>query len=944
MATVGDERQLLKKGLEQDGMVRGVWAQNMWLARGAVSVRPGWGVRSELDTTLINTSSYNSSTASDNSHISLSESNYREHLGSALVESNFGNTQIVSVFRGKLNPGNLGLDPRNETVENLFCVRIFDLTTGRTWEEPLCRTTSEMAGGKTKVTSTSLASHPSEWYGTYETSFEVDHTGFVSSDFESEWFFHVSRGFVYFGCPSVGVFLYRPTDFGKIRLAQTATASRFDWLKGHSESGLVLKIHFTEGVFADGFIYADQSNISKIVAATSFRGRMAYATDYEIWFSDVGRPNNVVAKNFIAVPSSEKVTAMQEFKGNLIIFTRSETFVYVPSEGFIVSQGRPPLKVSESVGCIGPQAITMIEDDLAWVSYSGVFSTPDGRTLRELSEPIRAFWGNHGLMTNPMTSYYEANAGFADINGVNPPRTLLSFDPKRVTLAYNHDKRALIMGSPNINGCWSFTGLWSWWPMESSVSKDGAGNPIVACQQNLTNPWVLATNDSIYCVAGMDTSIVSDATETVISNADLTYPVAPITSKALPTTANSYVVCQLGYGGALDRSSYKEDHRNVSGHYLPVLRPDPAFDSGVFYFDEPYIEKDTTTGVEKYWVPVSLVPPSNTLLGGNPINSYELFFQFDNTEWNAEPNASGNIALRISTERLTSHTAPNALVANTTDAAGAASNTGDHIHIKFDGTTATIPASSWTYQPNLNITEKRKNPLFEIGFLKSTASSVNGFFIWPKSVAGPINVNVKSSTHTVNPVGMLVWAKHFIGTADSHNDNAKVQAVDWAYKSDEESNGPLQIKARGIYAKMNSRGRGLQANRVVPNWVWGLYNVVLGSDSKEYTSQIVDYDDNIQKIENKTTIRSRFRTVACAAMSKRTFSSGPTWGNRTTPADGNYLIDDQQTDDIATSDSVKGQRISYMVFGFIQDRAESLSLQSLLGVFRLGGRRRRTGR
>ena len=165
------------------------------------------------------------------------------------------------------------------------------------------------------------------------------------------------------------------------------------------------------------------------------------------------------------------------------------------------------------------------------------------------------------------------------------------------------------------------------------------------------------------------------------------------------------------------------------------------------------------------------------------------------------------------------------------------------------------------------------------------------------------------------------------------------------------SNGPIQIRARGIYARLNSRGRGLQSNRIVPNWVWGLYNVILGSDSKDYSSQVIDYDENIQKIENKLTIRSRLRDITLN-MVTRTFgdSSAGTgkalWGRGSAghEAAGNYLIDDQETDEIATSDSIKGNRISYMVFGFVQDRAEGLSIQRLIGVFRPGGRRRRTGR
>lgn len=935
MATPGEERELIQAGVQQEGEIRSTWAQNLWENEGTLSVRPGWGVLSELDTTLSNNIGAGDQ-AAGNSHMAVVGSGYDKLLGSCLVETNFGNKQIMSVFTGVFFSGDLAADPRNEIQDRYYAVRIYDLTTNRSWEEILYRYTAEMVGGNRIITDAKAASHPSEWYGTYETSFTKNNSNFKSSDFDSNWFFHVTRGFVYFGSASSGIYVYRPADFQYYKHQQLSTSSKFDWLKGESESSLVSKIHFTNGLFADGFIYADQNNINKVVAATSFRGRMAYATEYEIWFSDVNRPNNVIARNFISLPSRKQVTAMYEHMGNLIIFTATEMFLYIPSEGTIVSQGRPPIKISESIGCVGQQAITKFGDSLVWVAHSGIYTSVDGRSFSELSQQIKSFWSGNGLMTNPMTSYYEANNGWVNIDTVTPPRTLIEFDPDRVTLAYNEKNRALIMGCPNVNGCWVFSGIWSWWPMESVVSKDGAGNPIVSSAQNLLDPWVLADNDDIFAVCGIDLSPVTDSTTTVISATELALPAA-LTDipTALPGNTKSFVICDLGRGGGLDRSSDKEDERIAFGRYIPVVRSNTDMSSGIFYFEEPYLEKDHTTGTERYWFPVYMVPPEASVLGGNPVFNYELLFSFDNTEWDAEPNASSDITLRYYPERLVSHSAAGAVVAKTTDAAAVPNANGDHIHILFDGSAAA--AASWTYQPNINVAQRRKNPLFEMSLKKLTTNSVNGFAMFPKRSI------IKSTTTTVSPVPIYLWLKQFVGSADSHNSNAKAQAVDWAYKSEELSGGPSQIRARGIYATVNSYGRGLQANRVVPNWVWGLYNVILGSDSKDYSSQIVDYDLNIQRIENKTALRSRLRNAA-GSMVQRIFNGDATWGGTGDSSHGNYLIDDSQTDSIATSDSVKGHRISYMVFGFIQDRAEGLTLQRLLGVFRRGGTRRRTGR
>ncbi len=60
-------------------------------------------------------------------------------------------------------------------------------------------------------------------------------------------------------------------------------------------------------------------------------------------------------------------------------------------------------------------------------------------------------------------------------------------------------------------------------------------------------------------------------------------------------------------------------------------------------------------------------------------------------------------------------------------------------------------------------------------------------------------------------------------------------------------------------------------------------------------------------------------------MQKRLFSGNlaatatvPLWGVNATPTSGNYLIDDAQEDNIVISDSVKGEELNYMVFGFMR--------------------------
>ena len=57
-----------------------------------------------------------------------------------------------------------------------------------------------------------------------------------------------------------------------------------------------------------------------------------------------------------------------------------------------------------------------------------------------------------------------------------------------------------------------------------------------------------------------------------------------------------------------------------------------------------------------------------------------------------------------------------------------------------------------------------------------------------------------------------------------------------------------------------------------------------------------------------------------------------------------YLIDDEELDEIAVSDSVKGSSISYMAFGFMRDIAMALKIPSIKAIVEAAGSRRRRGR
>tara|TARA_A100001391_G_scaffold183560_1_gene150855 strand:- start:208 stop:741 length:534 start_codon:yes stop_codon:yes gene_type:complete len=175
--------------------------------------------------------------------------------------------------------------------------------------------------------------------------------------------------------------------------------------------------------------------------------------------------------------------------------------------------------------------------------------------------------------------------------------------------------------------------------------------------------------------------------------------------------------------------------------------------------------------------------------------------------------------------------------------------------------------------------------------------------------------------------------------------------VDWAYKTKQVNlNGQTMTKARGLYVRMSSRGPGDASSNLVPNFLFGLFNTLLGCDEKGWVSQVVDYDgvDNVNaealdKIAKKNSIRTRVRNSG--QMVNKVFNQpGVTYGSNAGATDGNYLIDDQAVSVIATSDSVKGFTFSYMMFGHIQNKAQSVRIEDAKATVRPAGSRRRTGR
>ena len=859
MATPGTDVELIAGGTEGRPAERGRWVQNMWRPKGSPNwqTRPGFGQMTQLDTTL-------------RSGIST-EWGISKHLGSHLVQTTWGAEQIISVFLVNARTGTNTTDSSSRWG-TYYSVSIYDTNTGNHYEQVLFRHTSE---NKTAAFGKFNNPRMYNWYGNYETNETYDNQSFLFG-VDEPFYFTLFQNKLYFGNRFTGLLCYQPVDIRESRDQTVDSTEQVHWVKGYSEDCLVTQVVPVDGKAIDALVYLQAANIPAPVAVAVLGNRFVIATEDTLLFSDANSPNNFIDGNGVVVPSQNPVVGMAEVGINLMVFTESETMLFQPSQGGLVSPGRFTV-VSRNVGCLSPRAITSVGSTVFWADTNGIYTTSNGLKIDELSIPINDFF--KGGITCPLNNYLTAS-GAASPSTDEQPRTLYrQSDEEDVSIAFSQEYEALFVSYPNSNALWCFNqGGWSLWPVESTVKESG-GSAVVGVQQNITNPYVVTGTREVFLVGSVDTGTFTSAT-----------------TRAESIYNASYYIMQLGRGGALDRSVLNEDQRLVYGQFNKRLTS--AVGDSRAYFGKPSYDAATS----KWLIPLEIVPDYS---GGmaQPTN-ISFKFGYDSARWTPAASAI------IPPERF--YLSVGAALTYTVDAA-----------------TSTITITVASASP-LNFASKQRNPFLLIPIAPANSTQTLLDYGFDFTVGGAV-AQLSDGVNT-SDMSVYVWNQHF---GPLNADDSVAQPVDWAYKSQQIGiEGADHVKARGVFARMVSHGSG--TSPLSPNWVWGVYNTLLGSDFKGWVSQVIDFSSGIVNVANKFTLRTRYKDSSTNAMAFRRFNGSPKYGE--------YLVDDEEHDTIATSDSVKGAYLSYMLFGFMRDRAEKVELASAKAVVRQGGTRRRTGR
>ena len=156
-----------------------------------------------------------------------------------------------------------------------------------------------------------------------------------------------------------------------------------------------------------------------------------------------------------------------------------------------------------------------------------------------------------------------------------------------------------------------------------------------------------------------------------------------------------------------------------------------------------------------------------------------------------------------------------------------------------------------------------------------------------------------------------------------------------------------------------SDGTAFTDYRLEPTWPFGLLNIIAGADYKEWSSQVIDViptSDAVNTQSNKpavildqsmNTIRTRYKDSATAALTTTTFNQtdGPKYSAPgALTSEYRYIAGGEEVNQLNISDGLRGQSISYMMWGHIRNKAEGLFFQSAKVIYRVLGGKHRTGR
>jgi len=925
---------------------KGDWLQNLYFQNGSLIVREGFGQMTRINSSL---------TTKSNIAAGVTRG-YKKVLGSYYINTDFGHEQIITIL---LTVGWTGDGAtRLASTKNLYSVVIYDITTDQKREQVLYKHTTD-------VLSTQIPMF--NQHGHYETSANTDRQEWVEAVDETPFFTEYSDR-LYFGSKHMGTWYYTPSIWTNNENNVYAPVTK-TFEEGQHESTMrsedavikqlswnANKVFAGESVNEDGSLsivetYATASQIGQIVDATTFYGRLVYAAGRTIWFSDTYKPNSVAAVNQITLDSEEEITAIQALRDSIIIWTPNETYIYLPNnDAFLITAGRL-YEASKHIGCISAQSKARVGDAVVWADRNGFWSNSGTVKMDKMSGPIEPFFNTY--VSRPLTNFFKNQGGKSGQDG---QKINIDTTGNGIHVVYEPEEERIFFVFPDENFAWVLGSggfkLWTW----KTIANNGPSNDIKETE-NIVRPHLVPDGKGgIYIAGGMDFALID------VDDRGVTF-----------VNETAFYILKRLRGGGLDRTSVpQEDKVNFIGEY-GVSNPHAATDTAKVIIDKPipipsgtpiYSHNDPDaapyTAEDKcFLVPFRWLGSESD--GRQLISHMDFEFTFDNSnfEFVYDPTAGNpaEVLAVVPTERngsawgwslgTSTFAAPFSYVATT--AGGAPAAGGDTIKFRFSGSVG-FGTNPWSWPDGagggyMNTSAAVCQTLLYL-VMKKTGTGNDPAFTASIAHSGFEYTNNSATTYDVNSI---IWR----GTPYDDRimtDDQKAQPVEYVFKTKQIGEGDTQLKARGVTTAMVSSGKA--DTSIFPNWVYGLYNSLLGSDQKEWATQTVDLVDpngeqdknlqNIKRIVNKDTTVARLRSAPQQPTVYNKYgTTAATWASTVAGDDGTVLSSNNVVNNITQSDSVRGGRVSYTLFGFVSNKAERLKFNMVKVAIRVVGAMRR---
>ena len=1003
MATRAQEAEILQGGTDAGSTTPGAFVLNMLSNKGSWGVRKGFGQVAQFDTSMSQNVGGFSTDWGYQKHLGSHyiKTNFgHEQIVTLLASKNMttsGNRhqQIHNLYSVSIYDVTTG-DRWEELVFNQTCE---NANTGN----PVV---SGVGGGSMYSIPYWHGVYETSWDKSYQSWASAQSAAKTDPAFRDEPilvgghsppFFLEFGDILYFGTAETGLLAYIPSTFRGNRNKSVNDVYRHEWNDPYSETAVIRRCPMVPGFEAENFDYYGVGNFPQPSCAAKFVNRLVYGSGRFIFFSDPGFVSSVVVENTVEVPCDGEITALVECGGSVIIFTQSETWAYRPSDSFIATNGILE-RISNNVGCLSPAAVTKAQEGAYWADMNGCYSMSNALQLSTISEPISDFFSSS--ITNPLTSYYT-ETGFSGMT-TQQPRTSMRMDSDGVSVVFAPSVGCLMVNVPaeNITLCLTDAG-WSVWTYTSIVY--GSPNVGVYGGGDADNPegpiqkaTVVASNNDIWLVGSIDKQSLTDVTSIDNDTLSSSYCIMKYgRGGAIDRSVDSWDIDPLNKKGREDRRAFvgKYSRKDVSS-FAGALQ---GMDKDATLFLEQMIEAPRGFVFKNgnHWGATAgagegpAIPGSSSIrtalfplraaikwqgigsacgggcTGSSSLSSTQgavetitLSFQFDSSVWRPVFKLNGlqanaEVSIILPPERQAVADAISA-VCYSDAALTTPSVSGSYIKVLFDGTA--MPAGSAFGE--FNFSDGKIDPAVYLPFYTASTSVVAGLGV--ESVQ--CEVSDVGAANTIYP-SVYVW-QQMIATNSMRSEDSVALPVDWAYKGvPVQVSDNTRVKSRGLVSLMKARGRA--EHPLNSDWPYGVFNSLSAADLKGWTSQIVDYTgagssdisepESIKKIGDfvKTGIRTRVMPSG-GSLTTRAFSNSgdnttkAAWGN-THPAahptaQGNYLVDDEEVSEIITSDSVKGDKVTYMVFGHIQNKAQALMLGSVKVLFRALGFTRRRGK